>query len=348
MPLAPRRGERVAEGRVRGFSMKQNLGPDAVLWLAGALELDDAFVREALDGLDALELTDRARHIGDALGVHLGPDAFARVMPLFAEEAPHAFAWWPLSAWIETAGLADFEAAMRVQHALTQRFTAEFSIRAWLRKDPARTLARLAEWTADPSEHVRRLVSEGTRPRLPWAARLDGVDAVPLLDHLVDDPSPYVRRSVANHLGDLAKDDPDRAVALARRWGNAWVARHGLRWLVKRGHPGALALLGAGAGAARVSGTVTHLGLDVEIAVEVVSEADQRLVVDYVVHFAGARGPRPKVFKLATLDLAEGEARTLRATVSLRPMTTRRVHPGEHRVDVRVNGRDTEIGRFVV
>ncbi|MFZ5476176.1 MAG: DNA alkylation repair protein [Myxococcota bacterium] len=335
--------------------MKHHLGPDAVRWLAGALELGEPFVADALAGLDALELTPRGRHVAAAMARHLPRDFVAAAAIVERALGPvepgvpglSSFRFLPVSFWVAEAGLADFEAAMRLQHALTQRFTAEFSVRAWLRADPARTMARLAEWTRDPSEHVRRLVSEGTRPRLPWAPRLPGLDAVPLLDALVGDPSLYVRRSVANHLGDVAKDDPDRAVAVARRWGHPWITRHGLRWLVKQGHPGALALLGARGAEVEVSGDVRVDGDDAHLAVEITSRAQQRLVVDYVVAFPGARGPRTKVFKLTTVDAAAGQVLSLSAKVSLRPMTTRPRYPGEHAVAARVNGVDFPVGTFV-
>ena len=142
---------------------------------------------------------------------------------------------------------------MRAQHALTRRFSAEFSIRPFLVRDQARTLARLLEWTTDPDPHVRRLCSEGSRPRLPWGMRLtafvqDPGPVLPILERLKDDPSLYVRRSVANHLGDIAKDHPERVFALCQAWLDGasnerkWLIRHALRHPAGKGHPTALAL----------------------------------------------------------------------------------------------------------
>ena len=147
---------------------------------------------------------------------------------------------------------------MQAQHELTQRFTAEFSIRPFIERHPEATLARLAQWTQDPSPHVRRLVSEGTRPRLPWASRLrdfqrDPAPVLALLERLKDDPELYVRRSVANNLNDIGKDHPDLLADVARRWlQNAsperrWIVRHALRSAIKRAEPGALSALGYGA-----------------------------------------------------------------------------------------------------
>ena len=145
---------------------------------------------------------------------------------------------------------------MAAQHALTQRFSAEFSIRPFLIRDQDRTLARLLEWTRDPSPHVRRLCSEGTRPRLPWATRIPAFvknpePVFPILEILKNDPSLYVRRSVANHLGDVAKDHPEKAFALCERWLTGasselkWLIRHALRHPAKKGDKNALRLRSA-------------------------------------------------------------------------------------------------------
>ena len=164
-----------------------------------------------------------------------------------------SFMLWPLTMYVAEHGQSCFEESMAAQHALTQLFTAEFSIRSFLQQQPQRTLAQLADWTTDPSEHVRRLVSEGTRPRLPWAAQLpafiaDPSPILPLLEPLRDDPSEYVRRSVANNLNDIAKDHPDVAGGDRAMAGRGPVAsslvRRRLRTLVKAGDPAALRILG--------------------------------------------------------------------------------------------------------
>ena len=166
-----------------------------------------------------------------------------------------AFLYMPHLFFVARHGLDHFEDSMRAQHALTQLFTAEYSIRAFLEKHPGATLARLREWTADPSHHVRRLVSEGTRPRLPWAPRLRAFQKDPrpvleLLELLKDDPELYVRRSVANNLNDIGKDHPALLTAVAKRWlrgaspERRWIVSHALRSAVKRADAGALGALG--------------------------------------------------------------------------------------------------------
>jgi 3-methyladenine DNA glycosylase AlkC len=150
-------------------------------------------------------------------------------------------------------GKDPFEVSMRAQYEITRRFTAEFSMRPFLVRWPGRTLERLMEWTRDPDPHVRRLCSEGSRPRLPWAMRIpslvrDPSPTLPILEALRDDPDLYVRRSVANHLGDIAKDHPELAFGICERWVEGasrerrWMIRHAVRLPAKKGVAAALRL----------------------------------------------------------------------------------------------------------
>lgn len=327
------------------------------------------FVREALDGLDALELTPRGWHIAEAMQRHL-PQPFARagdvLLRSFADSAGggNGMRYLPHVYFVQKYGLADFEAAMRVQYELTKRFTAEWSIRAFIEAYPEQTMARLREWARDGNHHVRRLVSEGTRPRLPWAARLrefqkDPAPVLALLELLKDDPERYVQRSVANNLGDIAKDHPDLAVKVCRAWlpGREWIVKHALRLLVKQGHPGALAVLGAGAKPkvrvedARVTPAKVAIGGAVKFSFVVVSAAKsaQDLVVDYAVYYAKANGEaKPKVFKLRRVPLAPGERVELRGRISLKDLTTRKHYPGPHRLEARINGVAYPLADFTV
>jgi len=327
-----------------------------------------AFIR-AVGPLDDLELLDRARAIAGAftktlptdfeLAAELVTRSLAPLSPTSEGAGMGPFFYLPHVLWVADAGLAHFEAAMALQHALTQRFTAEFSIRAYLERHPEATLARLRAWTTDPSHHVRRLVSEGTRPRLPWAPRLrafqaDPTPILPLLDALVDDPSLYVRRSVANSVNDITKDHPEVAVALATRWmeapteERAWVVKHALRSLVKQGHGGALRALGVDAQrrpAVRVEAALSaarvSIGESLRVVVTVTNTGKKPLaaIVDLGVHFVKASGEaRPKVFKLRRVDLAPGASVELPKTLSFAEHTTRTPHPGKHGLDARVNG----------
>jgi 3-methyladenine DNA glycosylase AlkC len=277
-----------------------------------------------------------------------------------------AFYYAPHVYFVAEFGLDDWETSMDAQYELTQRFTAEFSIRAFLDREPERTLARLRDWARDSSSDVRRLVSEGTRPRLPWAPRLqrfqrDPAPVVELLELLKDDPEPYVRRSVANNLNDIGKDHPELLVATCRRWldgagnGRRWIVRHALRSAVKRGDSAALELLGFGAGPdveitdVAIDPGRPRIGESVRISAAMRNSGTERtrVNVDLRIHFVKANGRTgPKVFKMRELELHVDDLATVSKQVSLRQQTTRTHRPGEHRVELIVNGLPHDAGSF--
>lgn len=270
LPTAPR-------SIAKGSSLAALLGPEAVECLAHNLGQAGrgfdatAFRRTANEGLAPLGITQRGAHLARALRAHLPPryedavDVLLRSLtpPLTATDdlGLGVFFYLPHVCFVSAYGLEaehnggrdPFEISMRAQYEITRRFSAEFSIRPFLIRWPERTLARLMEWTRDPDPHVRRLCSEGTRPRLPWAQRIpafvrDPRPALPILEALKDDPDLYVRRSVANHLGDIAKDHPELVFEIGMRWVNGasaerkWLIRHAVRHPAKKGVAAALRL----------------------------------------------------------------------------------------------------------
>lgn len=288
------------------------------------------FLTTALAGYDELNLMARGRQIAAALALHLPEDFDAAADILLASLGPRprsqegeggmaSFLYLPHTLFVASHGLDHFETSMRAQYELTQRFTAEFSMRPFLERHEQATLARLAEWAGDANEHVRRLVSEATRPRLPWAARLrrfqrDPRPVLALLELLKDDPSLYVRRSVANNLNDIGKDKPDAEV-------------------MDVAITPARATIG---GAVSIGFTLRNT-----------RRKPQQLLVDFRIHYRKANGKSsPKVFKLRRVELAPGESLRLEKSVSLREMTTRRHYPGRHEVDLVVNGATFTLGSF--
>ena len=338
------------------------------------------FIRQASAGLDDLELLDRGRHIARALGAHLPPaypDALAVLLRSLGPEhqseelvgagiAP--FFYMPHLVFVAERGLDHFDLSMQAQHELTRRFTAEFSIRSFIAKDPERTFAVLRKWTNDKSPHVRRLVSEGTRLRLPWGARVAWLDTHPervldLLELLKDDPASVVRRSVANSLNDLGKVHPALLIRTCAAWLDGAsderraLVEHALRSAVKRGSADALRLLGYGGKAAVVIEDVRFeprrvaIGGRVSIGfvVRSRSRSSQSLLVDIAIHFVKASGKTSrKVFKLKRVTLPPRGHEVFRATVSLKVHTTRKPQPGVHQVDAIVNGTPHRIGAFRV
>jgi 3-methyladenine DNA glycosylase AlkC len=264
----------------KGIPLKHLLGSEAVDCLAHNILLvhpqfdEESFRRVALEGLEPLGILERGQHLARALRQYL-PDKYATAIEiLLASLTPPlirtddiglaVFFYLPHVCFVAEYGLEargndghdPFEISMRAQYELTKRFSAEFSIRPFLIRQQERTLSRLLEWTSDPDPHVRRLCSEGTRPRLPWATRITAFitapDPVfPILETLKSDQSLYVRRSVANHLGDIAKDHPEKVFAICERWLREastevkWLIRHALRHPAKKGDTTALQLRAA-------------------------------------------------------------------------------------------------------
>jgi 3-methyladenine DNA glycosylase AlkC len=366
--------------------LKTFFSPELVRRLAGDIaRVHPAFPRRAFEarassGLDDLELLERGAHIMRALREHL-PRAYPEAIDVLlrslgpvhrsdeligAGMAP--FFYLPHTLFVAEHGLEHFDLSMKAQYELTRRFSAEGSMRPYIAREPERTFEVLRAWTHDPNAHVRRLVSECTRLRLPWAARVPWLDAHPervldLLELLKDDPSTMVRRSVANNLNDLGRVRPE----LLTRTGAAWLegasaerralVEHALRSAVKRGEPGALKLLGYGGKAAvavedvRFQPRRVFIGGSVSVSFTLRSKAStpQDLLVDLAVHFVKASGAAsPKVFKLKRVALLPKATVTFEKSISLAVHTTRKPRPGTHRVDVIVNGKTLPIGSFQV
>ncbi|HET9439193.1 MAG TPA: hypothetical protein VFO52_03435 [Longimicrobiales bacterium] len=334
------------------------------------------FTRAAGRGLEELELLPRGWHIAHALKRFLPADfesaagilkaSLGERLPATENNGMMPFLYLPHVFYVAEYGRDHLEAALDLQYELTKRFSAEYSMRVFIERYPAQTLARLRLWARDPDVHVRRLVSEGTRPRLPWAPRLrqlqrDPTPVLELLELLKDDPELYVRRSVANNLNDIGKDHPDILFETCRRWSQdatperAWLIKHALRSAIKRAETGALEVLGFHHAPAVTISNVKFsprdpvIGESLRLSFEVASEGrrQQSLLVDVRVHFVKADGgTRPKVFKLKTVALATRASATFNTTIGLRQLTTRKHYPGKHHVEVMINGVAFPIGSF--
>jgi len=345
----------------------------------------------ALANLDQLEFKARAQQLAEALGHTLPGDFHAAADVLEASLKSVArpqhdhdpdnslgdlrtddtgLAGWPLwgvGEYVAIHGLTHPERALRVLHSLTQRFTAEFAIRPFWIHHPELTLHTLQAWVHDPSAHVRRLVSEGSRRRLPWGSRLQSLVAdpapmLPLLARLQDDPSEYVRRSVANHLNDIAKDHPDVLLQWLRRHLPAATSprvrllRHASRTLIKAGHPGVMSAWGLGQafeGQTQLTleaGRVTvGSALVLNLSLHASATQTQPLEVDLRVHYRKADGGlSPKVFKGRRLTLAPGECWQWRKQLSFKPVSTRTLHPGQHQLDIQINGQVVASASFLL
>ena len=342
----------------------------------------ERFIEMASEGLEPLELKARSAHIREALRANLPEEIEDAIALLVASmvadgddgtggvEGVRGFRHMPALDFVAAYGLEHPELSLDAIETMTLYFSAEFAIRPFIRRYPEVTMARMLEWAEASDWRLRRLASEGSRPRLPWAKQLsafieDPSTTVEILDLLYDDSSLTVRRSAANHLNDISRDNPDVTIEVARRWmedaseGAAWTVKHALRTLVKKGNADALAILGfAGGDAVEVEDfslepPEVKLGEEVtfsfSLALAEEEEEEVSLVVDYALHRAlkNDRVGR-KVFKLGKLDLSPGATATFEKKHAFRQLSTRTYYAGEHKIEILINGRSAGIWSFDV
>ena len=273
------------------------------------------------------------------------------------ENGISGWAIMPMADYVGIYGDDHFDLSMILFKALTKRFSSEFGIRYFLLREPDKTVAVMRNWAEDDDKHVRRLASEGIRPRLPWAMQLpvyieNPEPVIELLEMLKDDPDEYVRRSVANNLNDIAKDHPDRVVEIAAAWmvgakkERKQLIRHACRTLIKQGNKKVLQLFGYAAPALRqvaieVQTPIVEFGsaLEFSLCMHSTIDREQPLIIDYVIHHQKANGKTSaKVFKWSTKTLAANQSLQLNRRHSIKKITTRVYYAGLHRVEVMVNG----------
>ncbi len=325
------------------------------------------FLALCLPDLESKNLLQRLRLVTDCLRATLPAD-YRKALAILRRLAPRidrGFVSLFLPDFVGVHGLQYFDESMDALKFFTGFGSSEFGIRPFLRQDLRRTLKVMEKWSRDGSEDVRRLASEGCRPRLPWSFRLDALIADPsptgkILETLKADPSLYVRKSVANHLNDITKDHPDWVMDRLARWDmenahTGWIAKRALRSLIKAGDRRALAMIGAGHAAEvdvrnfTVAPRKLRLGERVTFSFEFISTASQKLVVDYAIHYVKKSGAASaKVFKWREFHAAAGEMIRLEKTQTIRDFTTRKHHAGKHRVQVMINGAVLAEGAFTL
>jgi len=338
------------------------------------------FCERTVTELDLLELKQRAQLIADSLHQHLPKDYEEAIAVLIAlMKIPldtsdqlgrySEFYFLPVAEYIHAYGKNHFEQSMRANYELTKVFTAEFSVRVFIEQYPEKSLGLLKKWARDPNHHVRRLVSEGTRTRLPWAGRLrifqeNPAPVIELLEMLKSDPDLYVRRSVANNLNDIAKDNPGLVIDTLTRWQSSnnrdsntdWIIKHASRTLIKNGYSEALKLQGFDPNAEialhnlKLTKTL-RFGekLNFDFTLKNDDDADHNLVVDFVVYFKKANGAlAPKVFKLRELKLKAGEEVHISKSHPIKPITTRKYYNGKQALAIQVNGKEYEKESFAI
>jgi len=317
-----------------------------------------AFYRDCISPLDELELMQRVSHLTRTVASHL-PNSYKKALSVLYDLSPilgDKLGYLFMSEFVATYGLDEYELSINALRNFTHHSSSEFAIRVFLQQDFKRTIKHMTEWTEHESEHVRRLASEGSRPRLPWAQKLDQVInkpslTWPILNRLKNDSSNYVQKSVANHLNDISKDNPDWMIKKVSAWSQKntttkWIIKHGCRTLIKKGHADSLHLLGYSKpnikiSPLKLSAKIIRLGETLEVGFNIknMDNKPQKLVVDYCIDFVKKDGSlRPKVFKLKTLSVKTNEQLAVNKKHAFKAMTTRKFYPGKHRLQIIING----------
>ncbi|WP_041575374.1 DNA alkylation repair protein [Pseudobdellovibrio exovorus] len=323
------------------------------------------FLNSVQPQLSKLELKERIRLVSTELGRNISAP-YPQQIDILKKAAPkhRGLAGLIFPDFVEVYGQEDVTTSLEALKFFTPFSSAEFAIRPFIEKDPVRLMKVLQKWSRDSDEHIRRLSSEGSRPRLPWSFKLrefvkDPTPTLAILEQLKADESLYVRKSVANHLNDISKDHPDLALSLAKKWiGQSahtdWILKHALRTLLKRGDQRALKLFGVAAAknvqVAQLSVVKKKnaIGSSFEFSFIILNKTPQTLRLEYAIHYLKKNGSySKKVFKISEKSVAKGDHKISRRH-SLRQMTTRQHNAGLHKVEVIINGQTMMTTDFLV
>jgi 3-methyladenine DNA glycosylase AlkC len=315
----------------------------------------DSFVNGIINkSWEERELKDRVRHIAQTIYSHLDTD-FADQIEILKKVAPHynGLPAFVFPDFVEQFGLEDFKTSKEAMEIFTQQSTAEFAIRPFIEKYKDQAMSQILIWSKSKNHHLRRLASEGTRPRLPWASPLrefikNPKPSLPILENLKNDDSEYVRKSV----NDISKDHPELVLKLAKSWyGNStntdWIVKHGLRTLLKRGDKNALAIFGLNDSTGISTSPIVlsdesiKIGHFIHFAFEVINTTSKERAIrlEYRIDFVKANGSLSgKIFQLSEFNLKAKSKKSFKRKQWFKQLTTRIHYPGKHRITLIVNG----------
>lgn len=317
-----------------------------------------AFLEELLLNLTQKALKERVRHLAALCQKYL-PQPYKDALLIlyrFTESKENHFIYLFLPTFVMLFGRKEHGLSMKALRDFTQYSSSEEGVRPFLEDDLGNTLSHMMRWTRSKNQHIRRLASEGCRPRLPWASKIDALiqnpqHTYPILEALRLDASKYVQKSVANHINDISKDHPDWIVEKIASWdlthpSTAWIVKHGLRTLIKNGHKPALRIMKSDQKPAIVLKEVqcekqVRFGNKWEFSFLICStkSTSQQLTIDYKIHFLKQNGKlNAKTFKLKTLNLKSGSEFKLKKHYHFKNYSTRKHHIGQHRWELIING----------
>jgi 3-methyladenine DNA glycosylase AlkC len=319
----------------------------------------EQFVKQATIGEEERTLIQRMKNTSFVLQKHL-PSEYPKALDLVLEVAPKFrshFTSFLFPDFVGAFGHDHKKLSLAALKELTQYGTSEFAIREYLKRDLKGTLKEMHKWSQDKNHHIRRLASEGSRPRLPWSFNLDPIAknpelTRPILENLRSDKELYVKKSVANHLNDFSRIDADWMLGVVSKWDNknkdtAWIIRHASRSLIKQGHPGTLALFDfeknvkVSVSPLKLNSASIKIGQELHFSFDISSKSrsSQKLVIDYAIHYAKSSGSAKKVFKLTELELKPSQKQCISKKQMFKQLSTRKHYSGKHKVEIFVNGK---------
>ncbi|MBB5623282.1 3-methyladenine DNA glycosylase AlkC [Pedobacter cryoconitis] len=325
-----------------------------------------------VEGFTAMELKQRMHHTTLVIHQFLPsgyPEAIQHLSSLIhqlkkQQTGEQLLAYIFLPDYIETYGLEDYETSIQAIESVTQFISCEFAVRPFLAKYGQQMMQQMEKWSLHENHHVRRLASEGSRSRLPWAMAVPGLKKdpfmiLPILENLKNDPSEYVRRSVANSLNDISKDHPEIVIAIAGRWKGLSketdaIIKHGCRGLLKQGHTKILAHYGLESTAIELldfeiltAAVAIGESLEFTISVKNIATVQQKIRLEYAVYYKRLNGQvSKKVFKISEREFQPAEIAVINRKQSFKIITTRKFYPGAHQLAIILNGRESELKDF--
>jgi 3-methyladenine DNA glycosylase AlkC len=312
------------------------------------------------------ELKERMRHITICFREFL-PDDYLCALEILMKTSVHFnfdFAPMVFPDFVEVYGLKYDESIDALEH-FTRHSSSEFAVRPYILNDSKKMINKMIEWSKSDNHHVRRFASEGSRPRLPWAVAIpslkeDPTPILPILEALKNDPELYVRRSVANSLNDIAKDNPDVVIEIAKRWIGKnkeldWVVKHGCRTLLKSGNHEILNIFGyLTPHHIRVENIVVQKEVlmeeDLHFSFDLNTESKKlgKLRIEYAINYMKSNGKRSrKVFKVSEADFSVS-SRSIKKKQSFKTISTRKHYKGEHSIVIIINGVDLSLDTFML
>jgi 3-methyladenine DNA glycosylase AlkC len=318
------------------------------------------------------ELKERMAHTAHVLH-HFLPKDYSKAAPLLIElieaikkEGPVASSieYLFLPEYIYLYGLDHYKESVLAMEQVTQFISCEFAVRHFIVRYEAKMIPQMLKWSTHTSLHVRRLATEGCRPRLPWAMALpslkkDPTPILPILENLKKDSCEVVRRSVANNLNDISKDNPDIAIAIAKKWKNQSpetnaIIKHGLRSLLKAGHPEVLKYYQLNADNLTIDRFIiknkkVKIGDHLEFEACITNNGKKKVTVrlEYAIHYLRNNGSlSKKVFKISEREIAAKEKWEITRRQSFKLITTRSFYKGKQKVSMIINGSESNALSF--